>query len=946
LTGYQSFLRSFFVFAGRIFTFLACFTMLGSVLRAQVSFRKPDFDTGKGPVSVSAADFNRDGLLDIVTANSTDNSITVLLNNGSGAFTGRKDYPAGKNPRVVLTGDFNNDGVADAAVANQDDNTVSIFLGNGDGSLRAFATIAVAAQPDAMVAGDFNRDGKLDLAVLSHGANSVGIYLGNGNGSFSHTADYVAGANSNALSFDSVVAADFNGDGVLDLAVTNGSDGVSIFLGNGDGGFHSGGSFSVLNGAAGEVGPLVAADFNQDGKTDLAVQFLPSCRGCEPDVSIYAGHGDGTFDQGHSAGIFPEFGAPMLAVDLNGDHVPDLVVPPMIVFTNPATVFTNGAPAKFKVMPPTGLEVRGLVAGDFNGDGKLDIVTANLGDDTVSVLINNGDGTLHQPLRYLFPTPSPDRIVSADFDGDGIPDLAVKDTSHPGILLYFDNGDGTFKAPVEISTDLQAYQLATADVNGDGIPDLVVQGILLPSHGQTRVLRVLLGKGDGSFRAPIDSSGAGSTLEGIRIADFNGDGIPDVALLAPDFSNNARSDVLAISLGNGDGSFRTPVNTPIGSASNGLAVGDFDRDGKMDAVVGFSNISTNGESFIIYSGNGDGTFRAGKSHAAPGGVSSVATADVNRDGLLDLIVGHGHSVAVFLGNGDGTFRQSADMAAYQGPYQVQAADINGDGMPDIVVANTRISTFLGNGDGSFQPRQDFGIGGAIAAAIGDFNSDGLADIAVANGFMNGSVSLMLSGSGPQAARDFRFSLSATSVTLRAGQSATLTAFVAAIGAFKDPVTFSCAGLPAGAACSLNPPMVTPGTNGPLSSTLTITTQARNSAAVSSPPRGLFAFAFGLPILGIALTGIRVRRGVRSQGRVRLPESWKLAIVLALLVAALLMLQGCAGTASHSAGNGVPGSGSSAGGAGTPPGTYTVTVAATSSASPVISHSQTITLNVQ
>ncbi len=288
MIGFQSFLRSFFTTAGRSFALLTLFTVSAPVVRAQVRFQKPDFDTGKGPVSISAADFNRDGLLDVVTANSTDNSITVLLNNGNGAFIGRKDYPTGKNPRAVLTGDFNNDGVTDVAVANQDDNTVSIFLGNGDSTLRAFTTIAVGAQPDAMVAGDFNRDGKLDLAVLCHGINSVSIYLGNGDGSFSHKADYAAGSDRNSLSFDSIAIADFNSDGVLDLAVTNGSTGVSIFLGNGDGAFHAGGSFNVFDSSSGTVGPLLAADFNQDGKTDLAVQFLPFC---SAQLQTYGSHG-------------------------------------------------------------------------------------------------------------------------------------------------------------------------------------------------------------------------------------------------------------------------------------------------------------------------------------------------------------------------------------------------------------------------------------------------------------------------------------------------------------------------------------------------------------------------------------------------------------------------------------------------------------------------------
>ena len=172
-----------------------------------------------------------------------------------------------------------------------------------------------------------------------------------------------------------------------------------------------------------------------------------------------------------------------------------------------------------------------------------------------------------------------------------------------------------------------------------------------------------------------------------------------------------------------------------------------------------------------------------------------------------------------------------------------------------------------------------------------------------------------------------------------------TSSVTAIGAFKDPVTFSCAGLPAGAACNFNPVTVTPGTNGPVASTLTITTQARSSAALALPRNGTFAFAFGLPILGIALAGMRLRTRGRLQTGIRSQECRKPAIVLALLVIVLLALQGCAGVSGHSQSNSA-GSGNVGGGAGTPSGTYTVTVAATSGGSPAITHAQTITLTVQ
>src|SRR5258708_19458809 len=117
----------FFFWLRRVFILTGFLAVVTVSSESQVSFRKPDFDTGKGPVAIAAADFNRDGLPDVVTANSLDNSITVLLNNGNGAFGRRVDYPTGKNPQVVVTGDFNNDGIADVTVANYDASSVSIF---------------------------------------------------------------------------------------------------------------------------------------------------------------------------------------------------------------------------------------------------------------------------------------------------------------------------------------------------------------------------------------------------------------------------------------------------------------------------------------------------------------------------------------------------------------------------------------------------------------------------------------------------------------------------------------------------------------------------------------------------------------------------------------------------------------------------------------------------
>jgi hypothetical protein len=879
---------------------LFCFIQgSGTFAAAQVTFNKPDFHTGKAPLSIDRADFNRDGLLDVVTANSQDNSITILLNNGNSTLGRRTDYPVGANPSAVVAGDFDHDGVPDVAVANRDDNTVSIFLGNGDGTLRLLSTFAVGSSPDALVVADFNRDGNLDLAVANSGDNTFSVFLGNRKGAFTHSADYTSGTG--PAGFFAVpawiVTADFNGDGIPDLATTNGNaDDVSIFLGKGNGTFRAGASFTVVGADSGTSdGRMIAADFNHDGKTDLLVEHL-DCPGreCFDGFTVFAGHGDGTFDNGHP---FPlntfNLDMPMIAADLNGDRVPDVIAPDQVVLVDPATVFTDQGTGGSINLLTAGQAPVAFAAGDFNGDGKTDIVTANNGDNTVSLLQGNGDGTFHQLLRYAYPGGVPGGITGADFNKDGVPDLVLDDA--PGsVWLYMSNRDGSFRTPVQMAPDLESFQVAAVDANNDGIPDLLIDALTISSNTTRAIVRTLLGNGDGTFRAPVDSDCV-VTEGGFRVADVNGDGIPDVIVLTGAAGLN---DAIYVCMGNGDGSFRPPITTTIPFASSSLAVGDFNHDGKLDAAVGFTRFSGNAAgSVIVYLGNGDGTFTAGQQYEAQLDVGWITAADINGDGVLDLLVLHG-PLTVFLGKGDGTFTQLPDTTV-SGGSQVLVADLNGDGKPDLVLPGGQVSVLLGNGDGTLQPEQLFPIGGGLSGLIGDFNRDGHPDIAVTTGdLVHGSLSLLLSGNGPPPAHDFHLVLGSASATVKAGQAAATKVIMTAIGSFSGVVKFSCAGPPEGVACNFNPPNLAPGASGQATSALTITTQAPGGARGNSGNDG----------------------GSGSEkGR---------------------------GDNDENGGGKKDGNGDGHGRSGTPKGTHVITVIGTSNGSPTITHVETFTLVVK
>ena len=250
---------------------------------------------------------------------STGNTVSVLLNSGSGTFAAKVDYPAGTKPSSVAAFDANGDGKIDLAVVNAGANTVSVLLNNGNGTFAAKADYTTAVNPASVVAADLNGDGKADLAVVNQGSDSVTVMLNNGG--FAVWVDYPTGPGPVSL-----VAADLNGDGKVDLAVANQGTGigdgtVSVLINNGNGTFA--GKVDYPAGRAVKAGPLsiAAADLSDDGKPDLATAKYGNAT-----VSVLVNNGNGTFAAGVDYGV--GWGPRSLAAaDLDGDGKPDLAVP-------------------------------------------------------------------------------------------------------------------------------------------------------------------------------------------------------------------------------------------------------------------------------------------------------------------------------------------------------------------------------------------------------------------------------------------------------------------------------------------------------------------------------------------------------------------------------------------------------------------------------------------
>jgi hypothetical protein len=349
----------------------------------------------------------------------------------------------------------------------------------------------------------------------------------------------------------------------------------------------------------------------------------------------------------------------------------------------------TGLPLRFNTgtsVPTGGTNPYGVATGDFNRDGKQDIVVVNQDQDNVAVLLGNGDGTFAAPVTYSLPAGVPMQVAVADFNGDGNPDIAVITGQMNGftsnVFVLLGNGTGNFSTAIITASGVNGLTIHAADINGDGKQDVVIGG-----NGSAALL---YGKGDGTFQNPVLLSSSSGALVDAAVGDVNGDGRPDIVCA---ISNPTAG--IAVFLQNSNGSFSPePPLLASGNNGSGIALGDFNQDGKLDAIL-----ASNGFPFgaaNVFLGNGDGTFQAGAPQLTGEHPQSVALSDFNRDGILDVVYSDDDEpqqlylgMFVSAGAGNGTFDYNFESHPTTGGTRgVAVADFNGDGWPDIVTVDS------------------------------------------------------------------------------------------------------------------------------------------------------------------------------------------------------------------------------------------------------------------
>jgi len=646
---------------------------------------------------------------------------------------------------------------------------------------------------------------------------------------------------------------------------------------------------------------VLTADFNGDGKLDLAVTGTNAQN--SPVVYILLGNGNGTFQSpvAYPISFSPIFPAPIVTGDFNGDGKLDLVAGQSVLLGNGDGTFQPAISLPAQYVPSSSDQ---FVAGDFNGDGKLDVVAEEFGEGDLLVMLGNGDGTF-TALTPISVTPdcgmpSADCLTNgsfraADFNGDGVLDLLVDYNAEPfgngTFAVYLGNGDGTFQTPVLTNAsssegDVELLPIASADFNGDGKQD-VASAIEIynpaemgePGYILALVGAVSLGEGNGMFN--FNTNGftlAKALLQPAFTGDFNADGKLDVAM------------GITIALGNGTGMFQTP---PIALSNVGsiAAVGDFNGDGRLDFAV-FNGTNANVGTNVLV--------------ALQAVAPVVESTPSSLDFATPLLVGSTSSPQLMsLTNAGNT------------TLKITGITISGTNASDFAQTNTCGSMLSINA--SCQVHVTFTpTGGGIRTA----------DVAIADNGLGSPQTLALTGTS----QDFSLAVSSDkTVTVTPGQQAADYALtLAPLYGFSQTVQLGCGGGPPQSTCTVTPSSVKlTGTGSATAKVVVVTTLGSASLehpAGFPPASNRLALWLALPGLsGLVLLGNKSGRSGRRHLR------WRHGLALCCLFFLAVSWTGCG----------------SSGSSGTAPGTYSLTVTGTfTSGSNVLKHAVSLTLIVQ
>jgi hypothetical protein len=601
--------------------------------------------------AVATGDFNGDGKLDVVNTD-TVSDINVALGNGDGTFQLPviTDANVGVGYFAIATGDFNGDHLLDVALWGVNTNMeVHIYLGNGNGTFTAGGVFTAAGSgnsnpgPSSLVAADVNGDGKLDLVAVTD-FNGVFVFPGNGDGSFQTATGYSSGTSGGCCT--AVAVGDLNGDGKLDIAVAI-SLGISVLLNNGSGTFGAAVYYPANIAGAFTGDGIAIGDVNGDKKADVVVTAE------NLGAIVFLNQGTGTFVVNGTVGSLAMSGSSnVLLVDINNDKKLDIVMPDASgnVFTflgkNNGT-FTTGPDYPLQVASNSAAYL--VAMGDFNGDGALDLLDTN-GINLSTVSLGRGDGSFRTGQLYSYTTAffTGHNVVAADFNGDGYPDAAysyvplLTGTERQSFALLPGSSHGALGAPAYIAAGScsanQTNWIAAGDVNGDGKADVVTTLLGSTTAGcQLNTVAVLGGLGTGKFKAPVYySTGAASTAqeEEVFLVDVNGDGKLDIIT-----SNSDGTISVLLNKGNGTYKAGTLITSVAALAAfdNPLTFADFNGDGKTDIAV-VLNPAVSATSVYVLPGNGNGTFGSPIQTAMQVFPTTLVAGDFDKDGKVDVLV--------------------------------------------------------------------------------------------------------------------------------------------------------------------------------------------------------------------------------------------------------------------------------------------------------------------